>query len=248
MKRKYIDCFNIKKNRYLIYEDSRVYDTKKERFKTTHSDKDGYLYISFELNDKQHKKFRLNRIVCQCFHPIKNPENFEANHKNGIVDDNDADNLEWLTTIENIHHSMYVLNHLRIGDSHGRCKYSDDLVEDICRSLAKGKFRAKDIIEDIEERNSEYIINIEPVTFQNMIISIRQGKTRRSVSSKYNIPKMSLKDYRGLFWDSSTIKEIKNLINSNYSNREICLKLFNDASKRNIDYVYRIRKGAFPCI
>lgn len=66
-------------------------------------DKDGYLSVCL-FKDKQRYYKRINRLVAETF--IPNPENKpEVNHKNGIVNDNYVENLEWVTISENIKHA-----------------------------------------------------------------------------------------------------------------------------------------------
>ena len=58
----------------------------------------GYMFIEC---GRLKKRLRVHRIVAETFVP--NPENKpEVVHINGIIHDNRADNLQWVTRIENI--------------------------------------------------------------------------------------------------------------------------------------------------
>ena len=64
----------------------------------------GYHMVALYLNGKRYYK-SVARLVAQAF--IPNPDNKpEVNHKDGNKDNNCMDNLEWMTTRENIHHAM----------------------------------------------------------------------------------------------------------------------------------------------
>jgi hypothetical protein len=67
-------------------------------------DKDGY--VEYHLYKKGHRKhMKAHRGV--AYHFINEIEGkTEINHLNGIKSDNKADNLQWCTRIENIHHSI----------------------------------------------------------------------------------------------------------------------------------------------
>lgn len=69
-----------------------------------YTDKDWYLYVKL-CKDWKVTHFRVSRLVLQAF--IRNPEQKEqANHKNGIRNDNRLENLEWVTDTENKRHSF----------------------------------------------------------------------------------------------------------------------------------------------
>jgi len=71
----------------------------------------GWESVGLIVNGKT-KGFRVNRLVAMAF--IPNPENKpEVNHKNGIKNDNNVENLEWATSSENLKHSFRSLGRIQ---------------------------------------------------------------------------------------------------------------------------------------
>lgn len=71
----------------------------------------GYLLVGLSTESKV-KNLSVHRLVAQAFLP--NTEGFpEVNHINGNKKDNRAANLEWVTTKENVAHSIAVLGNRR---------------------------------------------------------------------------------------------------------------------------------------
>lgn len=63
------------------------------------TNKHGYVRVSLTINQKVNK-FSVHRLVAQAF--IPNPENKpQVNHKDEKRDNNNVDNLEWVTVKEN---------------------------------------------------------------------------------------------------------------------------------------------------
>ncbi len=91
-----------------------------ERFKTrsikAHDNGHGYLYVVFVLDSDKGRKlttFYVHRLVAQAF--VANPDNKpEVNHKNFVRSDNQAVNLEWVSSLENMKHSSTMDRRLKI--------------------------------------------------------------------------------------------------------------------------------------
>ncbi|UYU30300.1 NUMOD4 domain-containing protein [Siccibacter colletis] len=67
------------------------------------------------------KKFSVHRMVAMAF-CLGYEEGLHVNHKNGVRDDNRAENLEWVTPSENVKHGFRVLNRI----PNGLGKFSED--------------------------------------------------------------------------------------------------------------------------
>ena len=73
-------------------------------------DKDGYVVVGIKNNSNVRKYVRVHRLVALEFCENKDKEKFTiVNHKNGIKNDNRADNLEWCDISYNTKHGFEVL-------------------------------------------------------------------------------------------------------------------------------------------
>ena len=76
----------------------------------------GYLLVSLCDNSGKKKTLRVHRLVCEAFH--ENPQNKpEVNHINEDKLDNQACNLEWVTSKENSNHGT---RNARIGKANAK--------------------------------------------------------------------------------------------------------------------------------
>lgn len=79
----------------------------RERILATHKDKDGYLIVTFSINNKK-TTHKVHRLVAEAF--IPNPESKNTvNHIDGNKSNNIVTNLEWATDSEQIIHRITVL-------------------------------------------------------------------------------------------------------------------------------------------
>lgn len=92
---------------YQVSNLGRVRNKKTEHIKATWLDNDGYVKTSLISIGNGQKKTHIktiHRLVAESFLGGKH-NNLQVNHKNGVKDDNRADNLEWVTGSENVKHA-----------------------------------------------------------------------------------------------------------------------------------------------
>ena len=80
---------------YIIHSDGKIYSKYSDKFLKLGRHTNGYLKVDLYLNKKRYN-FKVHRLVAEMF--CKNPFNYqEVNHINGITNDNNSSNLEWVT-------------------------------------------------------------------------------------------------------------------------------------------------------
>ena len=93
------DCA-IWRNNYIVFKDGSIYNKIGVKM-TPHVNRDGYLQgILNNRNERYH------RVIAECFCPNDDPEHkTDVNHIDGNKQNNNADNLEWVTRSENVKHA-----------------------------------------------------------------------------------------------------------------------------------------------
>jgi predicted XRE-type DNA-binding protein len=95
-------------------------------------------------NGGKGKRITVHRLVAQHF--IPNPENKpEVNHLNGVKTDNSVDNLEWVTSQENIIHSWE--------NGHSKKRFGEENYH--------SKLKESEVIEIVTRYNQEKITQTE---------------------------------------------------------------------------------------
>ena len=80
---------------YKIDKKGNVFSLKRNRYMKPYPDKDGYLRIGLRKNNKS-KLLGIHRLVCINF--TNNPNNYEiVDHMDGNNQNNDVENLRWIT-------------------------------------------------------------------------------------------------------------------------------------------------------
>lgn len=120
------------------------YRTGRPDYLEEFEDKDGYLHVIIYVNSRP-KYIGVHRLVAMAY--IPNPENKpEVNHKDGNTTNNDVSNLEWVTSLENIHHAWKNgLASAKSCENHPNSKYTNEQVHDVCKHLVDNKLSMQDI-------------------------------------------------------------------------------------------------------
>lgn len=157
---------------YIIGDDGSVFNTKHGKLKKLKSvkQKNGYYLIHFHLNGKSYYRW-LHRVVAECY--LENKENKpEVNHKDGNKSHNYVDNLEWVTSKENINHA-FKTNLRGYGEKASNTVLTTKQVKTICEMLEDNQLTMHEIADFIGCTYS-------------MVFMIKSKKCWVQVSEKYN--------------------------------------------------------------
>ena len=78
---------------------------KRGRLMKTFLDGNGYLRVNLRKNKERYPNNMVHHLVAKAF--VENPNGYKIlNHKNGIKTDNRAENIEWCTQKQNVHHAV----------------------------------------------------------------------------------------------------------------------------------------------
>ena len=99
--------------RFLISSHGRLYLTgegrREPRMAIPSVDPNGYLRVNIHEGDGKSWSVPIHRLVAMAFCDGRTEERNVVNHKDGNKQNNHADNLEWCTNEENVHHAINVL-------------------------------------------------------------------------------------------------------------------------------------------
>lgn len=166
---------NLYGQKYTVYEDGRI--ANKQRFLTGSKSNGDKQYRSINFPSKT---IKWHRIVCFAFHPIEGKKtigdyrDLQVNHKNGNIEDNSSQNLEWVTSSENMKHAYKTKLNKKIrgviqcnvngeelrkfnsvAEAARETEDSEYYIRQSCKGKHKGKYIWKDVNKDIAEKNSK---------------------------------------------------------------------------------------------
>lgn len=159
-------------DRYLVNREGEVFSIRSNRLISQRLDRYGYPRVNLYEGTKNHT-VTVHRLVAKAFVP--NPVNLpEVNHIDGDKMNNNADNLEWVTSSQNQRHAFRLgLQRGQKGEKNGMARYSEKDVRLVCELLAKGK------------RNAE--IRDETGYSFSFIEKIKYGETWTYITKEYGI-------------------------------------------------------------
>jgi len=105
---------------YQVDTNGIVYGKKGEPLKYSLNHK-GYCIINFYIDHKR-TGFGIHTLVADQFIPNNDPLKWQVNHVDGNKENNNVDNLEWVTPEENMRHSKEVLGNNNLGANSSQAK------------------------------------------------------------------------------------------------------------------------------
>ena len=90
---------------YSVSSNGVIFDKEKQRVSPQSYNTKRYLQVNLKKNGAWLTK-RVHRIMMEAFYPVDGMEKMSVNHINGKRDDNNLENLEWVSNRENASHSV----------------------------------------------------------------------------------------------------------------------------------------------
>lgn len=222
---------------YYISNYGRVWSIRWNRFLSQSPDKNGYLRSGIVIDGKN-KTVKIHRLVLMTFNPIDNPDDFVANHKDGIVTNNFIGNLEWTTVMGNTRHGWDTGLNKNRGEGNIKTYLKESDIHTICQ-LLEGGYRACDICNEFN-----IFDKVERQRMSAIISSITHCKSYRHISKQYNIPGVQGRDRYSLEF-AHIVCQFLYCRDKNYTDEEIMDHLQIEESDRPKFLVYLddLRRG-----
>ena len=161
----------------------RIRNAINKHIYTPHKSGIGYFQICTTVNDKR-KNIKVHKAVAESF--IDNPNNLPVvNHKDGNKENNNVDNLEWVTHKENSRHAIDL--GLISYDSNNNSKYDED-----------GNY-----IYSGENNNLSKLTNEDVIYIREHYIpkGVGMKNNRQELADKFNVtPQLVYKIYKREIW------------------------------------------------
>lgn len=97
---------------YLISNKGRIYNIKYHRELTRSIATHGYLQVGLSKNGVT-KLFLIHRLVMKIFNPIEDYHKYDVNHIDGNKQNNNLDNLEWISHQNNVKYNFDILQNTK---------------------------------------------------------------------------------------------------------------------------------------
>lgn len=126
-----------------------------------------------------------HRLKMMAFKPIENMQNLQVNHLDGNKANNDFNNLEWVTSKENINHAWrtgLASSKSISGEKSNLCNYSQEQAKQVVELLLTNNYTDKEIAEITQTSARGFVARIRRrETWKELTKDISQplGKAER---------------------------------------------------------------------
>lgn len=129
----------------------------KSRLLKFNVDKDGYNTVALQRDGKV-KRLKVHRLVLSTFN--KDESDMQVNHIDGDKANNCLDNLEWVTSSQNIKHAYNIGLKTQVGAKNNSSKLSEQQVMQICDLFKNTTFTNKEIADMFHLKSDETVRRI----------------------------------------------------------------------------------------
>ena len=158
---------------YMVSNKGRIFSLKTLTF-LEGSECNGYIRMRLSKDGNRVRKFK-HRIVAESFCENSKNKPF-VNHIDGNKRNNHPNNLEWVTTEENIHHAMETGLMYTKGEKVHSAIINEEIAHEICRLIDEGNLNLKEIAKELS------------ISY-NCVAHISAGKSWKHISIQYNFLK-----------------------------------------------------------
>lgn len=205
--------------KYEVTDYGRVYNNETHKFSAVETTYNGYQRVRITPTFKDGTNYSLHRCVMLSFNPIDNFREMQVNHKDGDKTNNHLDNLEWVTSMQNIEHAERTGLRNHKGSNHAGAKYTDLEIRQICNLIDQG-YSNGEIATILKPELHGY----EREKFVTTIYNIKRGINWQHISQEYNF--MNGNIFRR--YDESFAHKVCKILsepNHNYTYTDIMVKL-----------------------
>lgn len=180
---------------YVITDQDEIINTNTKNKLSKIKAKDGYIMVSLMKVGGGTTYLPFHRIKMMAFKPVDNMQFLQVNHIDGNKENNNLDNLEWVTAKENIHHAWS--NNLSStkniqGDKSNLCHNSKEQALKVIELLKTNQYTDKEIAEITETSAKGFVARIRRrETWKHLTQDIDQPLGKAQRSSTFNSKKSS---------------------------------------------------------
>ena len=167
------------KDCYYINELGEIYNKNTGNRIKWKLEKDGYIRVSLMKKSGGTTYVQLHRLLMMAFKPVDNMFNLQVNHIDGNKQNNNFDNLEWVTSKENISHAINtgLKNFKSIsGDKSNLSSYTEQDAIKVIDLLKTNLYTDKEIAE------------ITGLPARNFIAKLRRREIRKDLTKDIKQP------------------------------------------------------------